>query len=253
MVYFVGAGPGDPELITVKGRQLLERADVIIYAGSLVNKALLAYAGADCQIHDSAGLTLPEVIALLEEAEQVGKDTVRLHTGDPSLYGAIREQMAALEERQIPYRVIPGVSSFCAAAAALKSEYTVPGVSQTVILTRLEGRTAVPAGETLESLAAHRATLVIFLSVDRITELAQRLRTSYPPQTPAAVVYKASWPEETIIRGTLATIAAQVREAGITRTALLTVGEFLGGHYELSRLYDGNFSHGYRRAKDKIT
>lgn len=253
MVYFVGAGPGDPELITVKGQRLLERADVIIYAGSLVNKAILSYAGADCQIYDSARLTLPEVIALLEEAEQAGKNTVRLHTGDPSIYGAIREQMEALEERRIPYRVIPGVSSFCAAAAALKSEYTVPGVSQTVILTRLEGRTAVPAGETLTALAAHRATLIIFLSIDRITELVQQLRTGYPGRTPVAVVYKASWPDETIIRGTLESIAAQVLKAGITKTALLAVGDFLGDHYELSRLYDVHFSHGYRRGKSGIT
>jgi precorrin-4/cobalt-precorrin-4 C11-methyltransferase len=250
MIYFIGAGPGDPELITVKGKRLLEQADVIIYAGSLVNKALLAWAKADCRIYDSAGLTLPEVVALLEEAEQTGKRAVRLHSGDPSIYGAIREQMDALEQRGLLFQVIPGVSSFCAAAAALKKEYTLPGVSQTVILTRLAGRTAVPTGETLESLAAHRATLIVFLSIDRIVEIVRRLQTGYPTATPAAVVYKASWPEETIIRGTLASIAAQVREAGFTKTALLVVGDFLGDRYELSRLYDAAFSHGYRRTRE---
>lgn len=250
MVYFVGAGPGDPELITVKGRRLLAAADVIIYAGSLVNKALLASARAACEIHDSARLTLPEVVALMEQAESAGKTVVRLHTGDPSIYGAIREQMDELAERGIVYQVVPGVSSFCAAAAALQKEYTVPGVSQTVILTRMEGRTGVPAGEALESLAAHRATLIVFLSIDMIAEMTIRLQTGYPAATPAAVVYKASWPEEQIIRGTLADIAGRVQEAGITKTALFVVGEFLGDQYELSRLYDESFSHGFRKAKE---
>ena len=249
MVYFIGAGPGDPELITIKGQRLLEKAGMIIYTGSLVNQALLAFAGADCEIYNSAGLTLPEVINLTEQGYNAGKTIVRLHTGDPSIYGAIREQMDELAKRRIPYEVIPGVSSFCAAAAALKAEYTVPGISQTVILTRMEGRTGVPERETLESLAAHQATMVIFLSMEMIATMTERLQTSYPSRTPAAVVYKASWPEQKVIKGTLANIATQVIQAGITKTALLVVGDFLGYESELSQLYAENFSHGYRRAK----
>lgn len=251
MVYFVGAGPGDPELITIKGRRLLEQAGIIIYTGSLVNRALLAFAGAGCEIYNSAVLTLPEVIKLIEQGFRAGKTIVRLHTGDPSIYGAIREQMDELAQRRIPYEVIPGVSSFCAAAAALKAEYTVPGVTQTVILTRMEGRTGVPDGETLESLAAHRATMVIFLSIEMITPMTERLQTSYPSWTPVAVVYKASWPEQKVIRGTLENIAAQVAQAGITRTALLIVGDFLGDAAELSRLYAADFSHGFRQATER--
>ena len=241
MVYFVGAGPGDPELITVKGQHLIQQADIIIYAGSLVNPALLTLARENCKTYNSAGMTLGEVITVIEQGFGVGKTIVRLHTGDPSIYGAIREQMAELEQRAIPYTVIPGVSSFCAAAAALKKEYTVPGVSQTVILSRMEGRTGVPENETLESLAVHQATMVVFLSIEMIEAMVEKLLTSYPLQTPVAVVYKASWPEELIIKGTLENIVAQVQQAGINKTALLVVGKFLGDKFELSRLYDGKF------------
>jgi precorrin-4/cobalt-precorrin-4 C11-methyltransferase len=249
MVHFVGAGPGDPELITVKGQRLLEEADIVIYAGSLVNRALLVSVKEGCEIYDSAGLTLGEVIQLMVQGYGAGKNIVRLHTGDPSLYGAIREQMDELERRRIPYEVIPGVSSLGAVAAALKKEYTIPGVSQTVILTRMEGRTPVPRSEALEALAIHRATMVVFLSMERIGEMVVKLQTSYPSRTPAAVVYKASWPEQTVIQGTLDSIAAKVKQAGITKTALLVVGEFLGDEYQFSQLYDENFSHGYRAQK----
>jgi cobalt-precorrin 5A hydrolase/precorrin-3B C17-methyltransferase len=247
MIHFVGAGPGDPELITVKGKCLLERADLIIYTGSLVNPALLANAKPGCKIYDSAGMTLAEVVKVMEAGSRRGEAIVRLHTGDPSLFGAVREQQDALTQRNIPYEVVPGVSSFAAAAAALKAEYTLPGVSQTVILTRMAGRTPVPASESLESLAAHQASLVVFLSIRQIEELVARLRTHYPPKTPAAVVYKASWPEEKIIRGALDNIAASVRRANITKTALLVVGDFLGSEYQLSKLYDPTFSHEYRK------
>lgn len=245
MVYIVGAGPGDPELITVKGRTLLEKADIIVYAGSLVNKKLLDYKKEDCEIYDSAGMNLDEVIKILERSRQ-GKMVVRLHTGDPSIYGAIREQMDMLLERQIPYEVVPGVSSFCAVGAALKKEYTLPGVTQTVILTRMEGRTEVPQKESITSLAEHNATMVIFLSVHMLEELTQKLRTCYPIKTPIAVVYKASWPEEKIIQGTLEDICKKVSEEKVERTALVVVGDFLGDYYELSKLYHKDFTHGYR-------
>lgn len=246
MIYFIGAGPGDPELITVKGRRIIEEADVIIYAGSLVNKELLNYAGKDCNVYNSAQMTLEEVIAVMEQAEQRGKKVARLHTGDPSIYGAIREQMDELDKRCMPYEIIPGVSSFCGAAAALKKEYTLPGVTQTVILTRMEGRTEVPGKESIEALASHNATMVIFLSVHMLDELVERLKTGYPAGTPMAVVYKASWPEQKIIRGTLETISELVKKEGVRKTALVAVGNFLGDEYELSRLYDKNFSHEYR-------
>ena len=247
MVYFVGAGSGAADLITVRGAKLLGEADVIIYAGSLVNPELLSYAKRDCQIYNSAHMTLEEVIDVMKEAEKDGQMTVRLHTGDPSLYGAIREQMDKLDELGIGYDVVPGVSSFIGAAAALKAEFTLPDVSQTVILTRMEGRTPVPERERLEELAKHRATMIIFLSVGRIAELAERLRTAYPAATPVAVVYKASWPEQKIVRGTLLDIAEKVKEAGITKTALTVVGDFLGDDYELSKLYDKTFTHEFRK------
>jgi len=251
VVVFVGAGPGDPDLITVKGRKKIQEADTIIYAGSLVNKELLKDAKEGCRIYNSAEMTLEEVISAIEETERSGGLTVRLHTGDPSLYGAVREQMDELDKRNIQYEVVPGVSSFSAAASALKKEYTLPGVSQTVILTRMEGRTPVPAEESLEELARHKASMVIFLSVHMIEELVQKLiRGGLREDTPAAVVYRASWPDEKIIRGTLATIADKVRTEGIRKTALVVVGDFLGGDYELSRLYDKNFSHEYRSAKE---
>lgn len=247
MVYFIGAGPGDPELITVKAKRMIEKADIIIYAGSLVNPQVLHGAKPQAEIHNSASMTLPQVIEVMAEGERAGKLTVRVHTGDPSLYGAIREQMAELERLGIPYEVVPGVSSFLAAAASLKREYTLPGVSQTVILTRMEGRTPVPEREQIEKLAGHGATMVIFLSAGRIHELCSRLqRGGYEPDTPAAVVYKASWKDEKIVRGTLEELAERVRSAGIQRTALVVVGGFLGDDFCLSRLYDESFSHGYR-------
>ncbi|SDF07888.1 precorrin-4 C(11)-methyltransferase [Sporolituus thermophilus] len=249
-VYIVGAGPGDPELITVKGRRLLAEADVIIYAGSLVNPALLQDAKAGAQIHNSASMTLDEVIAVMEEAIATGKKVVRLHTGDPSIYGAIQEQMDALAAKGIEYEVVPGVSSFLAAAAALKQEYTLPEVSQTVIITRLEGRTPVPAKEKLASLASHNATMCIFLSVHMLeVVVAELIAGGYPPETPVAIVQKASWPEEKILRGTLATIAPIATEAGVDRTAMIVVGKCLDGKYALSRLYSPDFGHMYREAK----
>lgn len=247
MIYFVGAGPGDPELITVKGKRLIEQADVIVYAGSLVNPQVLAGAKAEAEIYNSAVMTLEEVLAVMERGESEGRRVVRVHTGDPSIYGAHREQMDALEQKGIAFEVVPGVSSFLAAAAALKKEYTLPGVSQTVILTRAGGRTPVPEKEQIEELAAHQATMVIFLSAAQIGELCVRLRGEYPEHTPAAVVYKASWEDQMIIRGTLADLADKTKEAGIRKTALVVVGRFLGDEYELSRLYAQSFSHEYRQ------
>lgn len=248
MVYFIGAGPGDPELITLKGKKLLEAADVIIYAGSLVNKELLAYAKAGCKVYNSAEMTLEDVIGVMKDGKEQNETVVRLHTGDPSIYGAIREQMDQLDRLEMAYEVVPGVSSFFAAAAALKKEYTLPGVTQTVILTRMEGRTGVPGDETIESLAAHKATMVIFLSVHMIEELVEKLKAGYTESTPAAVVCKASWRDQKIVRGTLGTIASLVRSEGIKKTALVVVGDFLGDEYELSKLYDKNFSHEFRNA-----
>ncbi|MCQ2465015.1 MAG: precorrin-4 C(11)-methyltransferase [Oscillospiraceae bacterium] len=247
MVYFVGAGAGDPELLTVKGKRLIDSADVVIYAGSLVNPEVLKDIKEGCVVYDSAGMNLGEVLDVMKTAESEGKTTVRVHTGDSSIYGAIREQIDALDRMNIPHEVVPGVSSFLAAAAAMQKEYTLPGVSQTVILTRMEGRTPVPERESIEELAKHRATMVMFLSVGMIDELVKKLCTSYPETTPAAVVYRASWPDQKIIYGTLADIADKVRNAGIRKTALVTVGDFLGSEYELSKLYDMTFTHEYRQ------
>ena len=254
MIHFIGAGSGDPELITVKGKRLIEEADVIIYAGSLVNPAVLDWAKKDAEIYNSAVMTLPEVIGVMQGGESAGKQVVRVHTGDPSIYGAHREQMVELDKLGICYDVIPGVSSFLAAAASLKREYTLPGVSQTVILCRMEGRTPVPEREQIEALAVHGATMIIFLSAGRIEELAGRLQAGgYGAETPAAVVCKASWPDEKIVRGTLKDIAEKTKAAGITKTALVTVGGFLGDDFELSKLYDENFSHEYRTARQETT
>jgi precorrin-4/cobalt-precorrin-4 C11-methyltransferase len=247
-VYFIGAGPGDPKLITVKGQEIIAQADVIIYAGSLVNPEVLNHRKPKALVYNSAAMTLPEVLAVMEEAVANNQTVARVHTGDPSIYGAIKEQMDALEAKNIPYEIIPGVSSFLAAAASLKSEYTLPGISQTVILTRLEGRTPVPEKEKLAGLATHQASMCIFLSSGMIKEVVAQLLTAYPPATPVAVVYKASWPEELIIRGTLATIEEEVKKQGVNKTALILVGSFLDSEYELSRLYDPSFSHEYRRA-----
>lgn len=247
MVHFIGAGPGDPELLTIKGKRLIDEADVIIYAGSLVNPEVLKDAKAGAQIYNSATMNLEEVIAVMQEAERQGRQVVRVHTGDPAIYGAHREQMDELDRLGISYDVVPGVSSFLAVAAALKKEYTLPGVSQTVILTRMEGRTPMPEKEKLSDLARHQATMIIFLSVGQMEELARQLMTSYPPETPVSVVYKASWEDEMIVTGCLTDIAQKVREAGITKTALTVVGEFLGDRYELSRLYDKHFTHEFRK------
>ena len=250
MIYFVGAGCGAPDLITVRGQHLLEQADVIIYAGSLVNPALLKCAKQNCEIRNSAHMTLDEVISVMKSAESARKMTVRLHTGDPSIYGAVREQIARLESDGIPYEICPGVSSFCGAAAALNAEYTLPEVSQTVILTRMAGRTPVPEREQIRSLAAHQATMVIFLSAGMLTELSQELIAGgYAPDTPAAIVYKASWPDEKVCRCTVAALAETAQKHGISKTALITVGRFLGDDFALSKLYDPTFETGFREAK----
>lgn len=248
-ISFVGAGPGDVELITVKGQRLLGAADVIIYAGSLVNPALLALAKQGAAIYNSASMTLDQVIETMEQAVAVGKKVVRLHTGDPSIYGAIQEQMDALEKKKITYDVVPGVSSFLATAAALKCEYTLPDVSQTVIITRLEGRTPVPEKEKLALLASHNATMCIFLSVHMIDNVMNELiEGGYTPDTPVAIVQKASWPEQKIFRGTVSTIGAIVKDAKIDRTAMIVVGRCLDSEYALSRLYAPEFAHMYRDA-----
>jgi precorrin-4/cobalt-precorrin-4 C11-methyltransferase len=252
MIHFVGAGSGAPDLITLRGARLLRQADQIIYAGSLVNPALLEEKKESCQVLDSASMTLEEVIRAMQQAESEGKDTVRLHTGDPSIYGAIREQMDQLDKLGIAYDVTPGVSSFCGAAAALQAEYTLPDVSQTVIITRAEGRTPVPERENLRSLAAHQSTMVLFLS-SSLLEKAQKelMEGGYAPETPAAIVYKATWPEEErVFRCTVATLAETAKVNHITKTALITVGHFLGDRYERSKLYDPTFSHGCREASE---
>lgn len=250
-VYFIGAGPGDPELLTIKGKRLLEEADVIIYAGSLVNPQLLECAKPGCCIHDSAGMTLEQVISAMQEATSDGKKVARLHTGDPSIYGAIREQIDKLDLLGIDCEVVPGVSSFTASAAALKREFTLPDISQTVICTRLEGRTPVPEKESLESLASHRASMAIFLSVHMIDEVARRLIPHYGESAPVAIVQKASWSDQKIVEGTLSDIADKAREAGIEKTAQILVGEFLGDEYSRSKLYDPAFSHGYRAGNER--
>ena len=250
MIYFVGAGCGAPDLITIRGMRLLEQADVIIYAGSLVNPELLRYAPESCKIYNSAKMTLDEVIAVMEDAELKQRMTVRLHTGDPSIFGAIREQMDRLDARGIRYEVCPGVSSFCGAAAALKAEYTLPEVSQTVILTRMAGKTPVPEREQIRSLAAHQATMVIFLSAGMTKSLsAELIAGGYSPDTPAAIVYKASWPDEKVCRCTVGTLAETAAQNQITKTALIAVGNFLGDDYALSRLYDPTFETAFREAK----
>ena len=249
MVHFVGAGPGAPDLITLRGAALLKQADVIIYAGSLVNPALLDMAREDCEIHNSAKMTLEQVIDVMKQAEAAGKTTVRLHTGDPCVYGAIREQMDALDELGISYDDVPGVSSFCGAAAALRAEYTLPGVSQSVILTRLAGRTPVPEAESLASMASHGASMAVFLSggmLERVQE--ELLKGAYTEDTPAALVYKATWPEEKTVRCTVGTLAQAGEEHGIRKTALVLVGNFLDSRYERSKLYDPAFTTEFREA-----
>ena len=248
MIHFVGAGPGAPDLLTLRGAELLKNADCVIYAGSLVNPALRAMTKENCRILNSASMTLEQVLSAFREEEQAGGSTVRLHTGDPSVYGAIREQIDALEEEGIPYDVTPGVSSFSGAAAALSAEYTLPGVSQTVILTRMEGRTPVPEGEKLSELSKHGASMVLFLSAGMMKNVQEELlKGAYNSKTPAAIVYKATWPEEKVVRCTVGTLAESGRKAGITKTALLLVGDFLGEDYERSKLYDPGFTTGFRK------
>ena len=249
MIHIVGAGPGDPELITVKGSRYLAEADVVIYAGSLVNPALLDYCKEGAEIHNSAHMTLDEVVEVIAQAEADGKMTVRLHTGDPAIYGAIQEQMDAWEKRGFDYDVVPGVSSFLGTAAALRQEYTLPGISQTVIITRNEGRTPVPEREKLRSLAAHQATMCIFLSITMLADVVKELiEGGYAPSTPIAIVQRASWPEQKIVRATLETIVAEIADKGIDRTAMIVVSRCLGADYELSRLYAPEFSHMFREA-----
>lgn len=246
MVFFIGAGSGDPELLTVKGKKIIDRADVIIYAGSLVNEEVLKDRKEGAKVYNSAKMSLDDVIEVMEQAHSKGQDIARVHTGDPSIYGAHREQMIELAKRGIDYEIIPGVSSFLAAAASLKREYTLPGVTQTIILTRMEGRTKVPEKESIEKLATHTATMAIFLSVGMIEELQKKLATSYPLSTPVAVVYKASWEDEEIVISDLEHIAEKVIEKGITKTALVLVGEFLNDEFDYSKLYDKKFTHEYR-------
>ncbi|MFR8548420.1 MAG: precorrin-4 C(11)-methyltransferase [Lachnospiraceae bacterium] len=253
MVHFVGAGPGAPDLITVRGKKYLEEADVIIYAGSLVNPQLLEYAKGECQIYNSAKMTLEEVIAVMEQAEANGQMTVRLHTGDPCIYGAIREQMDILDEKGICYDSCPGVSAFCGAASALNLEYTLPDISQSVIITRMEGRTPVPPKESIQSFAAHNATMVVFLSTGMLEELSRRLiEGGYRSDTPAAIVYKATWPDEKKFICTVGTLAQTAAEHGITKTALMLIGDAVkAAHYERSKLYDPGFTTMFRQGNDQ--
>ncbi|MGI5929090.1 precorrin-4 C(11)-methyltransferase [Pseudoflavonifractor sp.] len=251
MVHFIGAGPGAPDLITLRGARLLAEADVIIYAGSLVNPALLEGRKEGCAVYDSASMTLEEVLAVMEKAEQEGKTTVRLHTGDPSLYGAIREQMDELDKMGVSYDVTPGVSSFSGAAAALNAEYTLPDVSQSVIITRMAGRTPVPEGEALAKMASHGCTMVLFLSTGLLEDVEKELmKGGYSPDTPAAIVYKATWPDQRVYRCTVSTLAQTARDNHVTKTALITVGGFLGTEYERSKLYDPTFTHGCRKGTE---
>ncbi len=247
MVHFVGAGSGAPDLITVRGARLLESADVVIYAGSLVNKELLNYTKKGCDIHNSAEMTLEQVIDVTKKAEAEGKTTVRLHTGDSSIYGAVREQFDELDALGIEYDVCPGVSSFCGAAAALRAEYTLPSVSQTVIITRAAGNTPVPEKESLKSLASHKATMILFLSMGVIEKTQDELIAGgTSADSPAAIVYKATWPDEQIFRCTVGELAKTAKENKIEKTALVIVGEFLGEKYDRSKLYDPGFSTEFR-------
>ena len=253
MVHFVGAGSGAADLITVRGSRLLGEADVIIYAGSLVNPELLQYKKEGCEVYDSAKMTLEEVLAVIDQAEAAGKTTVRLHTGDPCVYGAIREQMDVLEEKGIVYDYCPGVSAFCGAASALKMEYTLPGISQTVILTRMAGRTPVPEREEIAKLASHGSTMVIFLSTGMLEKLSEQLMAGgYAADTPAAIVYKATWPEEESHICTVSTLAQCAKEYNITKTALIIVGDTVAqSGYNRSELYHPAFTTEFRQATEE--
>ncbi|NME81912.1 precorrin-4 C(11)-methyltransferase [Clostridium sp. SM-530-WT-3G] len=249
MIYFIGAGPGATDLITVRGRDLLERAEVVIYAGSLVSKEHLEYCRPDAKIYNSAGMTLEDVMEIMTMEEQMGKLVVRLHTGDPSIYGAIREQMVELDRVGIEYEVVPGVSSFTGAAAAINREFTLPGVTQTVILTRVEGRTPVPETEDLEKLASIGASMAIFLSISMIDKVVEKLKKGYKKNVAIAVVERATWPDQRVIMGHLDDIAEKVKEKNITKCAQILVGDFLDSDFEKSLLYDKSFSHMFRDAQ----
>ena len=251
MINFVGAGPGATDLITVRGMELIKKADVIIYAGSLVNPALLEYAKEGCEIHDSSKMTLEEVLDVMIPASKSGREVVRLHTGDASIYGAIREQMDELDKRKIPYATCPGVSAAFGAASSLNLEYTLPGISQTLIITRMEGKTAVPEKEKIESLASHGSSMAIYLSAGMLEELSRRLIAGgYSEDTPAAIVYKATWPEEKRIVCKLKTLASEATKENITKTAIVLVGDVIANaDYERSRLYDPSFTTEFRQAK----
>lgn len=255
MVSFVGAGPGAVDLITVRGMELIKNADVIIYAGSLVNPELLKYARKDCEVHNSALMTLEEVMEVMTDADKKGRKVVRLHTGDPSIYGAVREQMDLLENEGIAYESCPGVSACFGAAAALNLEYTLPDISQTLIITRLEGKTAVPDREKMHLLAEHRASMAIYLSSGMLDELAEELiKGGYTTDTPVAIVYKATWPEEKKILCTIGNMAKRAKEENITKTAIVLVGGTIdGSSYSRSKLYDPTFSTQYRKAIGKET
>ncbi len=250
MINFVGAGPGDVDLITVKGRRLLEEADIVIYAGSLVSKEHLKFCKETCKFYNSASMTLEEVIEEMEKAIKENLNVVRLHTGDPTIYGAIREQIDILENKGIDYHVIPGVSSFTAACASIKREFTLPDVSQTIILTRIKGRTPVPEDEDLAALAKHNASMAIFLSVQSIGKVVDKLVEGYGREdVPVAIVYKATWEDEKIVFGTLKDIEEKIKKANISKTAQILVGDFIEGDYERSKLYDPSFTHEYRSGK----
>ena len=250
MIHFVGAGSGAPDLITIRGKKFLEEADVVIYAGSLVNPQLLEYTREGCEIYNSAKMTLEEVLDVMFAAEEAGKMTVRLHTGDPCLYGAIREQMDVLDEKGIEYDYCPGVSSFCGAASALNLEYTLPDVSQSVIITRMAGRTPVPEKEEIASLAAHQATMVVFLSTGMLPQLTERLLAGgYKEDTPAAIVYKATWEDEKTYVCTVGTLAKTAEENHVTKTALMIIGDVVShSHYQRSELYNPAFTTEFREA-----
>ena len=251
MIHFVGAGPGAPDLITLRGAELLKRAGVVIYAGSLVNPALLGLCPAGCSVYNSAEMTLEQVLDVMEQAAARGLEVVRLHTGDPCLYGAVREQMDALDRLGLPWDETPGVSSFCAAASALGAEYTLPGVSQSVIITRMAGRTPVPEREGIAALASHGASMVIFLSAGMLPALqAELLKGAYKADTPAALVYKATWPEEKVARCPLGQLADTGARLGLSKTALVLVGDFLGAAYQRSQLYHPAFSTEFREASE---
>lgn len=248
-VIFVGAGPGNPDLLTVKASQLLEHCQICVYAGSLVSPEVVSLVPEACELYDSAGMTLEEIEAVFVAGQQQGVDVIRLHTGDPSIYGAIREQMNVLDRLGIEYEVIPGISSFQAAAAAMKTELTVPEISQTVILSRTSGRTPMPAMQALEHLARTESTLCLFLSVHKLAQVAEELSQYYGTDCPVGVIFHASWPDELLIRGTLADIAPKVEAAKVTKTAMIIVGQALSRDLPASKLYHRHFSHGYRDAE----